>query len=76
MKKFLILLMATICCCGCSRVETNMTWTTENTKIKYYRSDPGGHIYSVEVEDHLYIVYGAGDGGGIIHAEHCPCKNK
>jgi hypothetical protein len=53
-----------------------MTWTTENTKIKYYRSDVGGHIYSVEVEDHLYIVYGAGDGGGIIHAEHCPCKNK
>jgi hypothetical protein len=75
MKKILILLAA-ICCCGCSSVETKATSTTETTKIKYYRNDIGGHIYSVEVEGHLYIVFGTTHGGGIIHAEHCPCKMK
>ena len=75
MKKILILLAA-ICCCGCSSVETKATSTTETTKIKYYRNDVGGSIYSVEVEGHLYIVFGLAHGGGIIHAEHCPCKMK
>lgn len=75
MKKILICL-AIICCCGCSSVETKATSTTETTKIKYYRNDVGGHIYSVEVEGHLYIVMGASHGGGIIHAEHCPCKTE
>ena len=75
MKKILILL-ATICCCGCSSVETKATRTTETTNIKYYRCDLGGHIYSVEVEGHLYLVFGESHGGGIIHAEHCPCKMK
>ena len=75
MKKILILLAA-IYCCGCSSIETNTTSTTETTKIKYYRNDIGGHICSVEVEGHLYIVFGNSHGGGIIHAEHCPCKKK
>ena len=75
MKKILILL-ATICCCGCGSVETKATSTTEMTKIKYYRNDIGGSIYSVEVEGHLYVVFRAPRGAEIIHAEHCPCKMK
>lgn len=75
MKKFLILL-ATICCCGCSSVETKATSTNETTKIKYYRNDMAGRIYTIEVEGHLYIALVEGHGAGIIHAEHCPCKMK
>lgn len=75
MKKILILLAA-ICCYGCSGVETNATAATETTEIKYYRNDIGGHIYSVEIEGHIYIVASTSNGGSIIHAEHCSCKNK
>lgn len=74
MKKFLILLAA-ICCCGCNSVDTKATSTTETTKIKYYRNDIVS-IYSIEIEGHLYIVYSGNYKGGIIHAEHCPCKMK
>ena len=75
MKKILILL-ATICCCGCGSVEIKATSTTEITKIKYYRNDLGGCIYSIEIEGYLYIAFKSPRGGGIIHAEHCPCKIK
>lgn len=75
MKKILILLVA-ICCCGCSSVETKATATDDTTKIKYYCNDIGGCIYTIEVEGHLYIALDEGYGAGIIHAEHCPCKNK
>jgi hypothetical protein len=75
MKKFLILLAA-ICCCGCSSVETKATSTTDTTKIKYYLDNVAACIYSVEIEDHLYIIYSGTYKGGIIHAEHCPCKIK
>lgn len=74
MKKILILLAA-ICCCGCSSVETNATTTTDKPKIKYYRDDHT-FIYSIEIEGHLYIVFDGYHEGGIIHAEHCPCKTK
>lgn len=76
MKKILILLVA-ICCCGCSSsIDTKNTATTETTKIKYYRNDLGGCIYTIEIEGHLYIALDEGHGAGIIHAEHCPCKTK
>ena len=75
MKKILILLAA-LGLVGCGSIETEKIKTTDTPKIKYYRNDMGGHIYSVEVEGHLYIVFGAAHGGGIIHAEHCPCKTK
>lgn len=71
MKKLLILL-ATICCCGCISVETN---ATALPKIKYYRND-NSFIYSIEIEGHLYIVFDGYHEGSIIHAEHCPCKMK
>ena len=76
MKKILILL-ATICCCGCSsNIDIRNTITADTTKIKYYRNDISGCIYSIEIEGHLYIALDEGHGAGIIHAEHCPCKNK
>ena len=75
MKKILILLAA-ICCCGCSSIDIKDTATTEPTKIKYYRNDLGGCIYTIEVEGHLYIAIDKAHGAGIIHAEHCPCKTK
>ena len=75
MKKFLILL-AVICCCRCSSIDIRDTETTETTKIKYYRNDVGGCIYTIEVEGHLYIAIDDCYGAGIIHAEHCPCKTK
>lgn len=72
----MLILLAVICCCGCSSVETKATSTSETTKIKYYRNDVAGCLYTIEVEDHLYIVIEEGHGAGIIHAEHCPCKMK
>lgn len=75
MKRFLILL-ATICCCGCSSIEKKVTTTNEIVKIRYYKSDMGACIYTIEIENHKYIVYSGNHGGGIIHAEHCQCKNK
>ena len=75
MKKILILLV-TICCCGCSSIDIRDTETTETTKIKYYRNDLGGATYTIEVEGHLYIAIDKGYGACIIHAEHCPCKTK
>lgn len=64
--------MATICCCGCTMVETKTT-LAEEAKIKFYRLDIANAIYSIKIEEHLYIISGK---GGIIHAEHCPCKIK
>lgn len=74
MKKILILL-AVICCCGCSSIDIKNTATTETTKIKYYRNDHT-FIYSIEIEGHLYIVFDGYHEGSIIHAEHCHCKMK
>ena len=68
MKKILILLAA-ICCCGCSDNDTKVPTTDDNVRMKR-------DIYSVEIEGHIYLVYSQGVKGGIIHAEHCPCKKK
>lgn len=75
MKKISILLAA-LGLVGCSSIETEKIKATETTKIKYYRNDLGGAIYTIEVEGHLYIAIYEGYGAGIIHAEHCPCKTK
>jgi hypothetical protein len=75
MKKILILL-AVICCCGCSDIETKVTATDDITRIKVYKNDVGCRIYSVEIEGHIYLIYSGDYKGGIIHAEHCPCKMK
>lgn len=64
MKKILILLAA-ICLCGCGASETNIPIPRVNA-----------HIEVVEIEGHEYIVIGPYSNPRIIHAEHCPCKNK
>ena len=56
-------------------IETKEVKTAETTKVKYYRNDHT-FIYSIEVEGHVYIVFDGYHEGGIIHAEHCPCKMK
>lgn len=75
MKKILILLVAIICCCGCSTGITKEE-PTQNINIKYYYKDPSLRFYTAEIERHLYVIYSGSHNGGIIHAEHCPCKNK
>lgn len=62
MKKILILLSA-ICLCSCDVTETNIPRVN-------------AHIQVVEIEGHEYIVIGPHNNPRIIHAEHCPCKNK
>lgn len=74
MKKILICLAA-LGLVGCVSIETGNIEATETPKIKYYRNDHT-FIYSIEVEGHLYIVFDGYHEGGIIHAEHCPCKMK
>ena len=74
MKKILILLAA-ICCCGCnSPIEKNISISDEPANMKYYKCDMAGNIYTIEIEGHLYVIYSGARKGGIIHAEHCPCK--
>ena len=75
MKKILILLAA-ICFCSCDVTETDRTIHNDNVPVKYYRLDNTGRVYTIEIEGHIYIVTGSCSGGGIIHAEHCECKNK
>lgn len=74
MKKILILL-AIICFCGCSTGVTKEE-PTQNINIKYYYKDPSLRFYTAEIEGHLYVIYSGSHNGGIIHAEHCPCKMK
>lgn len=74
MKKILILLVATICCCGCSTTDVKRSVTYDEVPLKIYVSDATKSIYTVEIEGHIYIVYSGSYKGGIIHAEHCPCK--
>lgn len=78
MRKILILLAIIGCCsCSCScSCDMNTTETTEEPKIIYYRHSVNGHIYTIEIEGHIYIVCKLPYAGNIIHAEHCPCKTK
>ena len=74
MKKILILL-AVICFCGCGTGITTEE-PTQNINIKYYYKSPSVYLYTAEIEGHLYVIYSGSHNGGIIHAEHCPCKMK
>lgn len=67
MKKILILL-ATICCCGCSikQLESTPTESTNEGDFRY-----------VEYDGHQYLIWRAGSyRGGICHSPDCPCKMK
>lgn len=74
MKKILILLSA-ICCCGCSTGITKEE-PTQNIQVKCYYEDPSMCLFTAKIEGHLYIIYDGYHNGGILHAEHCPCKMK
>lgn len=78
MKRILILL-ATICCCGCGEDSSkfkNQSINTLHTKVDYHTNFVSPGISVIEIEHHLYIVFRGHHKGGIIHAEHCPCKMK
>lgn len=75
MKKILILLAA-ICCCGCGNTGVTKEEPTQNLNLKYYYNDHFISIFTTEIEEHLYVIYNGNSKGGIIHAEHCPCKMK
>lgn len=82
MKKILILLVA-IYCCGCGEdfyksMNQPIVETVNNprTKVNYYINTVGPDISVIEIEHHLYLVFSGSHKGGIIHAEHCPCKMK
>lgn len=75
MKKILILLAA-ICCCRCSTTDVRMSTTYDVVPVKIYVSDSAKDIYTIEIEGHIYVVFSGVYKGGIIHAEHCPCKMK
>lgn len=74
MKKILILLAA-ICCVGCSTGVT-IEEPASSLNVKFYYKDATLHLYTAEIEGHLYIIYDGHHSGDIIHAEHCPCKMK
>lgn len=75
MKKILFLLVI-IFCCGCTTTDVRESVTYDEVPLKIYVSDASKTIYMVEIEGHIYVVFSGHHKGGIIHAEHCPCKNK
>lgn len=75
MKKMIYVITAMLLC-ACSSVDTSVTATTKTTGVKYYKNDICGSVYTVEIEGHTYIIVDVNHGGGIIHAEHCPCKEQ
>lgn len=70
MKKILILLAA-ICCCGCSDVPQK-----EVTADISYRIGVNSSVRYVEFDGHQFIEYRLGDmhgGGSLCHSPNCPC---
>lgn len=70
-----ILAMLLCCLSGCSTGITT-EGPTQNLNVKYYYKDPALRLFTAEIEGHLYVIYNGTYKGGIIHAEHCPCKMK
>lgn len=67
---------------GCSNVDEeiiNVDKEKSNvdgaTALKRISITPVDDLYLFEIEGHQYIIYDGIYCGGIIHAEHCPCKN-
>jgi hypothetical protein len=75
MKKILIL-SALICCYGCNDTGTNTIEPSEKLNVEQYFKNSTTKVFTIEVEGHLYLVYDGHNACGILHAEHCPCKNK
>lgn len=70
MKKILFCLMAILSMsCTCNNCN-NDTQEPDVTPLNY-----ASRIEVLKIEGHLYILYKDGYGGGLCHAEHCPCRN-
>lgn len=71
MKKILFCLIAllTMSSCTCNN-DTHKPDAPDVSPLSF-----ASVIEVVKIEGHLYIVYVDGYGGGICHAEHCPCRN-
>lgn len=73
MKKILFCLIALLTMsCTCNNTCNNDTQEPEPdvTPLSY-----ASRIEVLKIEGHLYILYKDGYGGGLCHAEHCPCRN-
>lgn len=70
MKKILILLAA-ICCCGCSDAPQK-----EVAADTFYDIDAGVSVRYIEFDGHQFIEYRLGGiygGGSLCHSPNCPC---
>lgn len=74
MKNILIFFVI-ILCLGCSNVDKEKTNVDDATAVKSIYLDRVNEVYLIEIEGHQYIFFNGLNKGGIIHAEHCPCKN-
>ena len=73
MKKVLLLFaICSVCSCTGTNSEEEMPQEKRDS-IRVL-----SHVEEVEIKGHIYLIFEGGDykGGNIIHAEHCPCKNK
>lgn len=73
MKKVLILILAAMCCGGCEVNNASVSKTTSRSR-SYEIELMARDLSAVEIEGHIYLIFHGYNKGGIIHAEHCPCK--
>lgn len=73
--KNILIFFAIILCLGCSNVDEEITNVDDATVVKTINIYPSCEVYLIEIEGHQYIIFNGVRKGGIIHAEHCPCKN-
>ncbi len=66
-----------MCFMGCvDSTGTNTIEPTERINVRQYFKNSTTWVFTMEVEGHLYLVYDSYHKCGILHAEHCHCKNK
>ena len=78
MKKILILLAA-ICCCGCSNDIPKTREQAFITKTNFSGfTDERIYVFHLEYDGHEYIAFKQFRGvfGGITHSPDCHCKKK
>ena len=78
MKKILILLAA-ICCCGCSNDIPKIRKQAFITKTNFIgHIDERVAVYQIEYDGHEYIAFSHFHSSfrGIEHSPKCPCKMK
>lgn len=88
MKKLFIVLTTLVCCTSCYdydkeptevELESDSISTTKvYSKVKEYEHNGFNLTTYVEhtVKGHVYLVVYKSNAISMIHAEHCPCKNK